>query len=99
MRHPNTTLAPYAPLFRASARPSPQQERLNELLAQPGSWSREARIAQGLAVERGVRLDADRLVYSDVRDLVSLQRALRQLDGSSAMHRLPRELRPYVLPW
>ena len=98
MQHPNTTLAPYAPLFRASERPSPQQARLSELLAQPGSWSREARIVQELASKRGACLDVEWLIYSDVRDLVSLQHALRQLDPSSTVSRLPRELRLYLHP-
>jgi hypothetical protein len=96
MRHSNTTLASYAPLFRSAERPSAQQTQLSEILALPGSWGREARAALGLAGEHGVRLDVVRLVYSDVRDLISLQHALRQLGASAASRHLPRELRPYL---
>lgn len=45
-----------------------------------GAWSREAREARAvlaLAQERGVTLDDDTLVYSDVRDLQAMQRRLQ----------------------
>ena len=38
-----------------------------------GAWSREARAVLALAQERGVTLDDDTLVYSDVRDLQTMQ--------------------------
>jgi hypothetical protein len=69
---------------------------LNEILARPGSWSREARAALGLAGEYGVHLDVERLVYSDVRDLITLQHTLRQLAPCAESRHLPRELRPYL---
>ncbi|HLJ82197.1 MAG TPA: hypothetical protein VKT52_11970 [Ktedonobacterales bacterium] len=53
-----------------------RQERLRLLKAimdGGGAWSREARAVLALAQERGVTLDDDTLVYSDVRDLQAMQ--------------------------
>ncbi len=41
-----------------------------------GSWGREFRELLTLAEARQVRLDSERLVYYDVRDLQALQRRL-----------------------
>jgi hypothetical protein len=92
----STTLYPSpSSLFSADARPSTEPPRLPDLLATPGSWGREARALTALAQARGLRLDSEHLLYSDVRDLVTLQRLLRGIETASARH-LPRELRAYV---
>ena len=67
--------------------------RLADLLAVPGSWSREARYTLWLARERGLCLSDERLIYSDVRDLVTLQRLLRETARPSDA---PRALRDYL---
>jgi hypothetical protein len=46
---------------------------LNEIMAGGGAWSREARALLALAQERGVALDDETLIYSDVRDLQAMQ--------------------------
>lgn len=53
-----------------------RQERLRLLKAimdGSGAWSREARSLLALAQERGVTLDDNTLVYSDVRDLQAME--------------------------
>ncbi len=42
-----------------------------------GAWMREATLALALAAQANIRLDEATLIYSDVRDLMALQRALR----------------------
>lgn len=43
-----------------------------------GAWVREASLTLALAAQANVRLDEATLIYSDVRDLMALQRQLRQ---------------------
>ena len=43
-----------------------------------GAWMRELSLTLALAAQAGVSLDEATLVYSDVRDLMALQRALRE---------------------
>jgi hypothetical protein len=51
--------------------------RLRYALASAGgSWGREFRLLLTLANNRGVSLDADALVFYDVRDLQALQRCI-----------------------
>ena len=49
---------------------------LKEMMCGHSAWSREARALLALAQERGVALDDDTLVYSDVRDLQAMQTRL-----------------------
>ncbi|HEX8728092.1 MAG TPA: hypothetical protein VF739_05700 [Ktedonobacterales bacterium] len=42
-----------------------------------GAWMREACLALALAAQAHIRLDEEQLIYSDVRDLMALQRRLR----------------------
>jgi hypothetical protein len=46
---------------------------LKEIMAGGGAWSREARALLTLAQERGIALDDETLIYSDVRDLQAMQ--------------------------
>lgn len=46
---------------------------LKEVMCGHSAWSREARALLALAQERGVTLEDDTLVYSDVRDLQAMQ--------------------------
>lgn len=46
---------------------------LKTIMCGQTAWSREARAALALAEERGVALDHDALVYSDVHDLQAMQ--------------------------
>jgi hypothetical protein len=85
MQHSSVTLAP-----------SQGQACLTDLLATPGSWSREARTVLSMASERGICLDDERLIYSDVHDLVTLERELRQIATADVRRHLPRELRDYI---
>ncbi|HLZ25513.1 MAG TPA: hypothetical protein VKQ30_25600 [Ktedonobacterales bacterium] len=41
------------------------------------AWSREARALLALAQERGIALDDNALIYSDVRDLQTIQTRLQ----------------------
>ncbi len=80
---------------RLGERANAGQAPLDELLAVPGSWGREARAVVSLAADRGICLDDESLIYSDVRDLITLERELRQIEFAGVRH-LPRELRGYV---
>ena len=43
-----------------------------------GAWMRELSLTLALAARAGARLDEATLIYSDVRDLMALQRTLRE---------------------
>lgn len=51
-----------------------------------GAWTREASLTLALAAQAGVRLDESTLIYSDVRDLMALQRTLRETQARMAKH-------------
>ncbi|HEY7850981.1 MAG TPA: hypothetical protein VIC27_13000 [Ktedonobacterales bacterium] len=42
-----------------------------------GAWMREVSLTLALAAQAHIHLDETALIYSDVRDLMSLQRSLR----------------------
>ena len=48
-----------------------------------GAWMREATLALALAAQADIQLDETALIYSDVRDLMALQRALREVATGS----------------
>ena len=50
---------------------------LKEIMSGGGAWSREARTLLALAQARGVALDDETLIYSDVRDLQAMQSNLQ----------------------
>ncbi len=50
---------------------------MSAILVSDTRWAREAREALRLAGERGLRLDEDQLIVSDVRDLQALVTELR----------------------
>lgn len=52
-----------------------------------GAWTREASLTLALAAQAGVRLDEPALIYSDVRDLMALQRTLREMKSRHDKHR------------
>lgn len=65
----------------STARAETDQEQrrlrlLKEVMCGHSAWSREARALLALAQERGVALDDETLVYSDVRDLQTMQSRL-----------------------
>jgi len=69
--------------YKESANPDESMDeaeraaRLRYRLASAGgSWGREFRLLLTLANNRGVSLDADALVFYDVRDLQALQRCI-----------------------
>lgn len=43
-----------------------------------GAWMREATLTLALAAQAHIQLDESALIYSDVRDLMALQRRLRE---------------------
>lgn len=47
-----------------------------------GAWTREAALTLALAALSGVTLDETTLIYADVRDLMALQRRLRQVGAT-----------------
>ncbi len=49
---------------------------LDAALCGGGAWAREARLVVALAARRGVKVDEQALIYSDVHDLQSLRMAL-----------------------
>lgn len=51
---------------------------LKAIMTGAGAWSREARALLTLAEQRGVTLDEETLMYSDVRDLQGWQARVRQ---------------------
>lgn len=51
---------------------------LKAIMTEAGAWSREARALLALAEQRGITLNEETLVYSDVRDLQGWQARLRQ---------------------
>ena len=48
-----------------------------------GAWMREASLTLALAAQAHIELDESVLIYSDVRDLMGLQRTLRTASASS----------------
>lgn len=48
-----------------------------------GAWMREATLTLALAAQAHIELDESALIYSDVRDLMALQRALREVATGS----------------
>ena len=95
MQQSITMYSSSTPTITADEQSSTEPTQLSDLLATPGSWSREARSTVTLAHERGLCLDDERLIYSDVRDLITLQRLLREIE-IAPVHHLPRELASYV---
>lgn len=51
---------------------------LDAALCGGGAWAREARLVVALAARRGVGLDEQALIYSDVHDLQALRMALAE---------------------
>lgn len=51
---------------------------LDATLCGGGAWAREARLVVALAARRGVKVDEQALIYSDVHDLQSLRMALAE---------------------
>lgn len=49
---------------------------LEAALCGGGAWAREARLVVALAARRGVKVDEQALLYSDVHDLQALRMAL-----------------------
>lgn len=66
--------------------------RLRGALAQAGggAWARELSLTLALAARARLRLDGETLLYSDVRDLLALQRELRLLADDRAEAGSPR---------
>lgn len=58
---------------RAAAR----SQLLKDIMTGASAWSREARALLALAEQRGIALDEEALLYSDVRDLQGWQARLR----------------------
>lgn len=48
-----------------------------------GAWMREATLTLALAAQANIQLDEATLIYSDVRDLMALQQALRAVTAGS----------------